>query len=157
MFARITQRLIAAERPILAHNDLTMWAYIALSELARHPADTQLALANAIGYDKTRLVTLLDELEHDGLLTREPDPADRRGRIVALTAVGARRVAATRTDIRTMETALLRELSVTERRTLLAVLPRLASVRPPASSGPGRGREAGAQSGTTPMGPAAQA
>jgi DNA-binding MarR family transcriptional regulator len=127
MFARITARLIAAERPILARHGLSMWAYIALSELARQPADTQLALATAIRYDKTRLVTLLDELEHEGLLTREPDPADRRGRIVALTEVGVTRLAATRADIRTMETALLRELSVTERRTLMAVLPRLAS------------------------------
>ena len=127
MFARITARLIAAERPILARHGLSMWAYIALSELARQPADTQLALANAIRYDKTRLVTLLDELEHEGLLTREPDPADRRGRIVALTEVGVTRLAATRADIRTMETALLRELSVTERRTLIAVLSRLAS------------------------------
>lgn len=127
MFARITQRLITAERPILARHGLAMWPYLALSELARHPADTQLALAKAIGYDKTRLVTLLDALEHDGLLTREPDPADRRGRIVALTDVGARRLAATRTDIRRMETAMLRELSATERRTLMTVLPRLAS------------------------------
>lgn len=127
MFARITQRLIAAERPILARHGLSMWAYIALSELARQAADTQLALATAIRYDKTRLVTLLDELERDGLLTREPDPADRRGRIVALTDVGVTRLAATRADIRTMETALLRELSVAERRTLMTVLPRLAS------------------------------
>jgi DNA-binding MarR family transcriptional regulator len=127
MFARITQRLIAAEQPILARHDLSMWAYIALSELAAHPADTQLALATAIRYDKTRLVTLLDELERDGLLTRTPDPADRRGRIVALTDAGVTRLAATRAEIRAMEAALLRELSVGERRTLRAVLPRLAS------------------------------
>jgi DNA-binding MarR family transcriptional regulator len=127
MFARITRRLAAAERPILARHGLSMWVYVALLELARRPADTQLALANAIRYDKTRLVTLLDEMEHDGLLTREPDPADRRGRIVALTDAGVRRLAATRIDIRAMEAAVLRELSVTERRTLMAVLPRLAS------------------------------
>jgi DNA-binding MarR family transcriptional regulator len=143
MFARITQRLVAAERPILARHGLSMWAYIALSELARHPADTQLALANAIGYDKTRLVTLLDGLEHDSLLTRSPDPADRRGRIVALTDDGERRLAAARTEIRTMETAVLRELTVTERRTLLAVLPRLASDGHWPSPGEPAGRQAG--------------
>jgi hypothetical protein len=42
--------------------------------LARQPAGTQLALAEAIRYDKTRLIGLLDELERDGLITRKPDP-----------------------------------------------------------------------------------
>lgn len=127
MFARITDRIVAAERPILARHGLSMWAYIALSELARAPAGTQLALANAIRYDKTRLVSLLDDLERDGLLTRDPDPADRRGRVVALTELGTTRLQSARAEIRTMETAFLRDLSVAERRTLKAVLPRLAT------------------------------
>jgi DNA-binding MarR family transcriptional regulator len=127
MFARVTERIVAAERPILARHGISMWGYIALSELARAPAGTQLALANAIRYDKTRLVTLLDDLERDGLLTREPDPADRRGRVVSLTELGTARLQSARAEIRTMETAFLRDLSVAERRTLKAVLPRLAT------------------------------
>jgi DNA-binding MarR family transcriptional regulator len=127
MFAQITERIMAAERPILARHGLSMWGYAALSELTRAPAGTQLALANAIHYDKTRLVSLLDELERDGLLTREPDPADRRGRVVALTELGTARLTSARADIRAMETALLRDLTVAERRTLMAVLPRLAT------------------------------
>src|SRR4051812_50149882 len=77
--ARTTRRLIAAERPILKAHGLSMWGYIALSHLAHEPAGTQLALAEAMRYDKTRLIGLLDELEREGLVTREPDPADRRG------------------------------------------------------------------------------
>jgi DNA-binding MarR family transcriptional regulator len=126
MFARITRRLIEAERPLLAAHGLTMWGYIALNSLARQPASNQLSLAQAIDYDKTRLIALLDDLERDGLATREPDPADRRARIVALTPAGRARLAAARTDIRAMEAILLDGLSSAERRTLLAVLPRLA-------------------------------
>lgn len=124
-FARITRRLVDAERPLLAAHGLSMWAYIALSHLARAPAGTQLALAQAIQYDKTRLIGLLDELERDGLITREPDPADRRARIVELTPAGKARHAAAQADIRAMETKLLKDLSAGDRDRLRAALARL--------------------------------
>jgi DNA-binding MarR family transcriptional regulator len=125
-FARITQRLIDAERPLLAEHGLTMWAYIVLSHLARRPAGTQLALARAIGYDKTRLIDLLDRLERDGLITRRPDPADRRARIVELTGDGRRRHAAAQADVHAMEDTLLGDLSASDRDGLRRVLRRLA-------------------------------
>jgi DNA-binding MarR family transcriptional regulator len=103
MFARITRRLIAAEQPLLDRHGLSMWAYIALSQVVRAPAATQLELSKAIRYDKTRLIALLDDLERDGLLTRRPDPADRRARIVEITPEGRRRHAAVRAAIRAME------------------------------------------------------
>jgi DNA-binding MarR family transcriptional regulator len=126
LFASVTRRLVAAERPLLAARGLSMWGYIALSRLADRPAGTQLALAQAMDYDKTRLIALLDDLERDGLLTREPDPADRRARTVRLTPAGTARLAAARADIRAMEAELLGDLSAQERSTLLTVLPRLA-------------------------------
>ena len=127
MFARVTRRLIAAERPLLDAHGLTMWGYVALNHLARGPAETQLALAAAIGHDKTRLIAVLDALEAGGLITREPDPNDRRARLVRITAEGVRRHGAAVADIRAMEEELLGGLADEERATLLAVLPRLAS------------------------------
>src|SRR4051794_27395952 len=110
-----------------------MWGYVALSRLASGPAPTQLALAAAMGYDKTRLIGLLDGLERDGLITRDPDPADRRARVVHLTPAGRERHAAAARAIRAMEEELLAELSAAERETLLAVLPRLAAAPRPAA------------------------
>jgi DNA-binding MarR family transcriptional regulator len=127
LFARITRRLIDAERPLLDVLGLSMWGYIALSHLARAPAETQLALAQAIGYDKTRLIGLLDALEAGGLITRTPDPADRRARIVSLTAAGAERHRAARRSIRAMEDELLSGISAAERTRLRATLARLAA------------------------------
>lgn len=136
-FARITRRLIEAEHPLLAAQGLSMWGYIVLAHLARRPAGTQLALAQAIGYDKTRLIALLDDLEADGLLTREPDPTDRRARTVRLTAAGRARHSAAQTDIRAMEAELLGTLSRTEQDTLLTALSRLAGEpAPPAGVSP---------------------
>ena len=126
LFTRVSRRLIEAERPLLAARGLTMWEYVALNRLARGPAPRQLALAEAMGYDKTRLIALLDALEADGLITRDPDPRDRRARVVKLTAAGRRRHDATVADIRAMEETVLAELSAAERETLLAVLARLA-------------------------------
>ena len=124
-FARITGRLIDAERPLLAAHDLSMWDYVALSHLAREPVGSQLALARAIGYDKTRLIGLLDALERTGLITRAPDPADRRARIVELTAEGRRRHAAAQADIRAMEHDLLAPLSAGDRQALRRALRQL--------------------------------
>ena len=129
LFARVTRRLVEAERPILQARGLTMWQYVALTCLARSPASTQLHLAAAMRYDKTRLIGLLDELEGDGLVRREPDPSDRRARIVQITAKGRRRYEAAAADIRAMEEDLLAPLTAAERTSLLSALPTLASTR----------------------------
>lgn len=126
MFARITAQLIVAEKPILAAHDLSMWEYIALSELGRQPAQSQLALAKAIGYDKTRLIALLDAMEQRGLLQRTPDPTDRRARIVRLTTAGERLLKATRSEIRKMETRFLRPIQRDQRELLLTTLAELS-------------------------------
>ncbi|MGW4586074.1 MarR family winged helix-turn-helix transcriptional regulator [Amycolatopsis thermoflava] len=103
-----------------------MWAYAALSSLAAQPATSQLALAKAIGYDKTRLIGLLDELAQEGLVVRERDPADRRSHTVRLTPDGEARHAAARADIRAVEDELLGPLSAAEQRSFRAMLARVA-------------------------------
>jgi DNA-binding MarR family transcriptional regulator len=124
MFARIARRLIDEERPILDKRGLTMWGYVALNRLQRGDAPTQLALASAIGHDKTRLIAVLDKLEADGLITREPDPNDRRAKVVRMTPKGRRRHAATVKEIRAMEERLL--MGVDERDALLSALQQLS-------------------------------
>jgi DNA-binding MarR family transcriptional regulator len=101
--------------------------YGVLTHLAKQSAATQLAFATAIGHDKSRLIALLDELERDGLVLRELDPADRRNRRVRLTAAGEARLAAVRADIDAMEDDLLGELTADERRSLIRMLTHLAS------------------------------
>ncbi|MFC0629237.1 MarR family winged helix-turn-helix transcriptional regulator [Kribbella deserti] len=126
LFGRITRRLIAAERPVLTGHNLSMWEYAVLADLAERPADTQLALAKAIGYDKSRLIPMLDELEQAGLIGREPDPADRRARIVRLTPAGQQRLADARADVTAMENEFLSPLTADEQRALFRILPKLA-------------------------------
>ena len=129
LFARITQRLIAAERPILDRHGLAMWPYVVLARLARSPASTQLELAQQIGYDKTRLIGILDELGDAGLIARLPDPEDRRARTVALTDAGRELVATVRAEIRAMEAEFLGGLGDREQSSLRRVLGGLLDAR----------------------------
>jgi MarR family transcriptional regulator for hemolysin len=48
----------------------------------------QNVLADAIGIEGASLVRLLDELQASGLITRTPDPGDRRANSVNLTETG---------------------------------------------------------------------
>lgn len=69
------------------------------------------ALAAAEGVTAPTMSRLVDGLERDGLVTREPDPGDARGVLVRATARGSRTLRAGRS--RRVETlaAGLRELS----------------------------------------------
>ena len=125
MVARLARALMTAERPILAAHDVSMWGYVVLSALAEEPMRTQAALARAIGADKTRIIADLDDLQERGLIEREPDPADRRVRLLRLTPGGRRVHAAVRAAIRVEEERLLAELPAADRRVFLRALQRL--------------------------------
>ena len=125
--AGAARALAEAERPVLESHGLTMWQYVVLSALSTGAAASQLVLAQQIHYDKTRLIALLDGLEAAGLVTRAPDPADRRARVVRLTEAGISRHAAVRSAIRELEERMLAGLSAEERRALRAGLAHLAN------------------------------
>jgi DNA-binding MarR family transcriptional regulator len=56
-------------------------------------------IATALGYSPRTITEALDALERDGLITRMPDPADRRAKILTITKKGARDLAAAQ-DVR---------------------------------------------------------
>lgn len=123
---RLARRLRAAEEPVLARAGLTMWEYVALAHLTRSPAESQQELARTMGYDKTRLIALLDGLEARELITRAPEPPDRRAHKVRLTPAGRRSFDAAQRGIRALEAELLAPLDPGERDALRASLARLA-------------------------------
>ena len=124
-FVRLARAIIEAETPILRAHDVEMWDYVVLSALESAAAPTQSELAAAVHRDKTRLIPILDRLEARGLLSRTPDPADRRNRVVALTEEGRALVQACRADIRAMEADFLAAVPPAKRRTFIEVLDQL--------------------------------
>lgn len=107
MLQPLLRALIAAELPVLARHGISMWGYIVLGALDGRPARTQAALAQAIGADKTRIIATFDELQRAGLISREPDPADRRVRLLAITPAGHDLLVAARGEIQANEERVL--------------------------------------------------
>lgn len=91
LFARLKQGLSTAEAAVVREHGMNLWGYTVLMAIVEAPARTQLALAQAVSVDKSKLVLILDELEGAGLVLRRPDPADRRARIIEVTPGGAAR------------------------------------------------------------------
>lgn len=122
MLHRLTRAMVELERPILAAHDLPMWGYVVLTALRQQPVRTQAALAQAIGADKTRIIAVLDELQQRGLIEREPDPADRRVRLLRVTPDGRRLHSSAQRAIRRAEQRLLDPLPAAERPRFLRAL-----------------------------------
>ncbi|WP_432246563.1 MarR family winged helix-turn-helix transcriptional regulator [Mycolicibacterium sp. ELW1] len=129
MLAPLLRELIAAEQPVLAAHDLSMWGYVVLVALDGASMRTQAALAAAIGADKTRIIRDLDELQERGLIERTPDPDDRRVRLLAITDAGRALKKAVQEQIQRGEEHWLGQLSADERRTFLQALGRLSTRR----------------------------
>ena len=64
----------------------------------------------------------IDRLARRGFVTREPDPADRRGVLVRLTTSGRRRVDQARGDVRKAEARVLDAMGARKRQQLAAAI-----------------------------------
>lgn len=103
-------------------------AYLVLTALAatEDKPPTQLELAGQVGLDRTVMTYLLDDLEGLGLLSRRPNPQDRRARHVILTREGRSRLQRVRNDLAAAESRLLVELSEQQRAQFRELLVRVA-------------------------------
>jgi DNA-binding MarR family transcriptional regulator len=117
---------------MLAQLNVSPTQYGALMALGEAGRLGQHRLAELIGVDPRNAVPIVDALAEQGLVTREVDPADRRRRVLELTAAGravAQNLASVAAEI---ETDLLRPLTAGEQASLHRMLLALLDAAKPA-------------------------
>jgi DNA-binding MarR family transcriptional regulator len=125
MLAKLLEQ--SADRA-LASSDLSLWQFDVLAALRRSGAPYKLSptqLMQLVTLTSGAMTNRIDRLEELGLVTRENDPDDRRGTLIALTRAGRKvvdeAIGARLADARSNLTAL----SDAERKTLGSLLRRL--------------------------------
>ncbi|MGH3725887.1 MAG: MarR family winged helix-turn-helix transcriptional regulator [Mycobacterium sp.] len=126
MMVPLGRSLTRAELPILEAHGVTMWAYAVLTALRDNEASSQASLADAIGADRTRIITVLDDLQNRKLINRQPDPVDRRSNLLSLTASGRKTVTTAQKAIQDNEKQILAGVPSSDRDAFLRVLRHLA-------------------------------
>ena len=122
---RLARHLDRARRAAFASHGLELWEFDVLSALRRQGPPYQLSPGALL---RTTLVTSgtmtnrIDRLEEAGLVNRSPDPQDKRGVLVTLTAKGQARVDSALADLLTSEQALLAPVPAEARHTLARLL-----------------------------------
>jgi DNA-binding MarR family transcriptional regulator len=85
--------------------------------------------AALVDYDRPTLTGVIDRLEGKGLLTRRPDPADRRARLLFLTPEGEQALAEADRAAHRSRDALLGALPPEERRQFMQLLEKLVELQ----------------------------
>jgi DNA-binding MarR family transcriptional regulator len=121
------------ERTMQAYEStgLSPYDHGVLALLDEEPVETQAMIADALGYDRSHLVGVLDDLEARELIERRRDPADRRRHLVTLTPAGKDAVKRLRAVSKQVDEEFFEPLSAEERTELFGLLARIAAFHDP--------------------------
>ena len=139
LFKRLGMEIKEAYREAFEEAGASPFWYSVLAVLEENPPETQATIADSLGYDRSWLVGLLDELEEKGLIERRRDPDDRRRHLVTLLPAGKQQLAELRTVSKRVEDEFLAPLDPAQRATLQTLLLQLASHHDPRYA-PGNGK-----------------
>jgi DNA-binding MarR family transcriptional regulator len=123
--SRLARHLDRARTAAFASHNLQAWEFDVLSALRRQGPPYQLspgALLRATLVTSGTMTNRIDRLAEAGLVSRQPDPQDKRGVLVTLTPRGQAAVDAALEDLLHGERKLLTGLDRSQRRELAGLL-----------------------------------
>jgi DNA-binding MarR family transcriptional regulator len=126
--SRLARELEARLEPVYREHGMEPGWYDMLATLRRNGPPFRLRptdFTGALMLTSSGTTKRLDRLEQAGLITREPDPHDRRGTLITLTAAGRRLVDSTTRAHLVNERRLLETLDAGEQRRLADLLRKL--------------------------------
>lgn len=132
--SRLSREIEARLEPVYAAHGLEPGWHDVLATLRRGGPPYELRpseFAKGLMITSSGTTKRLDRLERAGLITRRPDPTDRRGILIALTDEGRRMIDAVTAPHLANEARLLEALSEAERRQLADLLRKLQLGLPP--------------------------
>jgi DNA-binding MarR family transcriptional regulator len=104
-------RLAELSRMALAPFGISGRELAVLLAIDDRASQSQQEVARRMAVDRTTMVALIDDLEHKGLVRRQPDPDDRRKNVVVLTDAGRTTLRQATAATREAERRLLGSLS----------------------------------------------
>ncbi|RNL82848.1 MarR family winged helix-turn-helix transcriptional regulator [Halostreptopolyspora alba] len=128
--SRLARHLDRARRAVFTEHGLEPWEFDVLAELRRSGPPYEMSpgrLLRATLVTSGTMTNRIDRLATAGLVRRHPDPADKRGVLVRLSAEGQERVDAALSALIEYEESLLGEMPPAERERLATLLRSLLS------------------------------
>lgn len=117
----VFQHLNAAFRDL----DITAPQFGTLLLIEANPGVSQSSVADALRFDRSTLVQIIDRLERRSLVVREMSPNDRRSNALRVTPAGLELLAELKERAFEHEEFIARGLSTDERKTLIRLLERI--------------------------------
>ena len=111
-----------------AHQGLTSVQFAALTAIGENPGIDATRLSAIIAFDRSTIGDVLERLEGKGWIVRSPSAADKRAKLVALTAAGRRVLDVVRPAVQRVQESILAPLTEADRARFMALLERIVEL-----------------------------
>jgi DNA-binding MarR family transcriptional regulator len=125
LIRRAHQVAVAVFMEETAVHEVTPVQFAILNALMDDPGEDQVTLASRVAFDAATFGSVIGRLEAKGWVRREPDGADRRRKLLWVTAEGERAAQAMRRPVAKAQRRILGPLDAEEQQQLVGLLAKL--------------------------------
>ncbi len=125
LIRRAQQIAVAIFAEQLASADITPVQFAILNALLDSPGTDQVGLAKRVAFDPATSGSVIGRLEAKGWIARQADPADRRRKLLVVTAQGVQALARIQSDVAVVQEKILSPLTPHEQTQFVQLLARL--------------------------------